>query len=306
MSGNDELAIIIPAYKAEYLQLTLESISKQTDKDFHLYIGDDAGDVRIPAIVDSFAKNLSISYKRFEENLGSKSLVSQWNRCLDMIGGETWLWLFSDDDLMSDRCVENFRKAVQKNKSAMLFKHDSIKFINTSDFVRENSVADNMDTVQFLKSKFTYSSESYVVEYIFHRDLLKMAGGFRDFPFAWCSDDLFWTLASQYSSIVKILDTKVFWRFSELNISGRQNSGLASRKKMYACYLFLRALKSAGILALDPELNSMALSWYFDQFSYLKPGLNYFEGVFCMVRMYLMFPYNYRKSQSLKNDPVNK
>ncbi|SEB06899.1 glycosyltransferase family 2 protein [Pedobacter hartonius] len=285
MSENNQLAIIIPAYKAEYLRLTLASISKQTDKDFHLYIGDDAGDDSIPGIVDSFSENLKISYRRFEENLGHQSLVLHWNRCFGMAGDETWLWLFSDDDLMSDRCVENFRKALGKNKSSRIFKHDSAKFINAGEVVKENIGTESMDTIQFLKSKLTYATESYVVEYVFHRDLLILTGGFRDLPLAWCADDLFWALASQYSPIIKIRDSKVFWRFSGHNISGRPNSCVTSRKKMYACYLFVKALKAAGIFTLDPQLKRMAVSWYFAQFRHLKAGLNPIERSFCMARV---------------------
>ena len=36
-----KLAIIIPAYKAAYLDRTLDSLSQQTDKEFSIYIGDD-------------------------------------------------------------------------------------------------------------------------------------------------------------------------------------------------------------------------------------------------------------------------
>ena len=37
MGQCNKLAIVIPAYKAKYLGMALESINKQTDKRFHLY-----------------------------------------------------------------------------------------------------------------------------------------------------------------------------------------------------------------------------------------------------------------------------
>lgn len=300
MSEEDQLAIIIPAYKANYLQSTMESISKQTDRNFHLYIGDDAGDSNIPEIVDSFRDILEITYQRFEENLGNRSLVSHWNRCFEMVGSEKWLWLFSDDDLMSDNCVENFRKAVKENRSSKIFKHDSVKFIDDLKFIRENSFDGDMSTIQFLKSKFTYAAESYVVEYIFRSELLKITGGFPDFPFGWCSDDLFWVLASQYSPIVKVLKTKIFWRYSELNVSGRLNSRSGSKGKLHACYLFLKALKSSKILTRDPQLSKMAVSWYFDQFIYLKPSLSYYDQMFFLLEMFVAFPYQLLDSINLR------
>ena len=36
------LAIVIPYYKINYFAETLESLAKQTDHRFHVYIGDDA------------------------------------------------------------------------------------------------------------------------------------------------------------------------------------------------------------------------------------------------------------------------
>lgn len=290
MYEENQLAIIIPAYKAEYLRMTIESIAKQTDQNFHLYIGDDAGDGRIKDIVNSFKGIIKMTYKRFEENLGNSSLVSHWNRCFEMVGSEKWLWLFSDDDLMSHNCVENFREAVKENQSCQIFKHDSVKFINNLEIVRKNAFDGNVTTGQFLKSKFTYSVESYVVEYIFDRELLKKIGGFPDFPLCWCADDLYWVLASQYSLIVKIRKTTVFWRYSELNISGQSNSRSTSKKKLQGCHMFLKALKSSNVFTSEPQLKKMAVLWYLEQFTYLKTGLNYFDRILFLLELFWLFP----------------
>ncbi|WP_029284503.1 glycosyltransferase family A protein [Pedobacter sp. R20-19] len=290
MYEEDQLAIIIPAYKAKYLRLTMESICKQTDQNFHLYIGDDAGDSKIADIVNSFKGMIKMTYKRFEENLGKSSLVSHWNRCFEMVGSEKWLWLFSDDDLMSHNCVENFRKEVKGNQASKIFKHDSVKFINDLEIVSRNAFDGNVTTGQFLKSKFTYSIESYVVEYIFDRELLKKIGGFPDFPLCWCADDLFWVLASQYSLIVKIRKTTVFWRYSELNISGGSNSRSTSKKKLQACHMFLKALKSSNVFTSEPPLRRLAVFWYLEQYIYLKKGLNYFDRMFFLLELFWLFP----------------
>ena len=96
---KDALAIIIPAYKPDYLAETLESLTKQTNKDFIVYIGDDASPYDLKSIVDEFSSKLNIVYKRFEDNLGSKSLTKQWERCIEL-SNEDWVWLFSDEDLL--------------------------------------------------------------------------------------------------------------------------------------------------------------------------------------------------------------
>ena len=55
---KDTLAIIIPAYKPDYLEETLESLTKQTNKDFKIYIGDDASPFYLENIVELFIDTL--------------------------------------------------------------------------------------------------------------------------------------------------------------------------------------------------------------------------------------------------------
>lgn len=80
----NKLAIIIPAYKPNYLAETLESLAVQTNKNFRVYVGDDASPHDIKKIVDEFHNTLDIRYHRFEENMGAFSLVKQWERCVEL------------------------------------------------------------------------------------------------------------------------------------------------------------------------------------------------------------------------------
>ena len=51
-ASGAELAIIVPAYKAEFLREALESIAAQTSRDFNLYVFDDGGPAAVEAIVN--------------------------------------------------------------------------------------------------------------------------------------------------------------------------------------------------------------------------------------------------------------
>ena len=105
MLKQNNLAIVIPAYKSTFLAAALDSIAAQTCKDFILYIGDDCSPNNLGEIVDGYRDKINLVYKRFDTNLGGKDLVAQWERCIDMTQGEDWLWLFSDDDVMEKNCV---------------------------------------------------------------------------------------------------------------------------------------------------------------------------------------------------------
>jgi len=84
-----DLAIIIPAYKEPFLYEALESLARQDDLRFKVYVGDDASPANLKEIVDQFTDRLDISYHRFSENLGGTSLAQQWNRCVRM-SAEPW------------------------------------------------------------------------------------------------------------------------------------------------------------------------------------------------------------------------
>ena len=107
------LAVIIPAYKSEFLDKTLDSLDRQTDKNFTVYIGDDASPYPIWNTVSRWTGRLKIIYRRFEDNLGGTSLTAHWNRCLDMTADEEFFCMFSDDDIMEENCVAAFRKALK-------------------------------------------------------------------------------------------------------------------------------------------------------------------------------------------------
>lgn len=83
-----ELAIVIPAYKDMYFDKTLLSIANQTCKEFTVYIGNDASPHDLKSIVNLYKDQIDIVYKNFDENIGGKDLVAQWERCIDLVGDE--------------------------------------------------------------------------------------------------------------------------------------------------------------------------------------------------------------------------
>lgn len=64
------------------MQQTLDSVAAQTDKDFTVYIGDDASPHDLKNIVYLYQDKLDIVYYRFETNLGGQDLPGHWNDAL--------------------------------------------------------------------------------------------------------------------------------------------------------------------------------------------------------------------------------
>lgn len=216
------LAIVIPAYKHQFLRETLESIAGQTCKDFNLYIGDDGSPNPIKEIVEEFRGRLDFTYHRFEENLGSKSLVGHWKRCIEMTQGEEWLMILGDDDVFSENLVEFFFK----NLNEIIFNKISVVRFATipiNEFGKPTSPV-------FLNPKFEKAPDSFIrkmegktrsslSEYVFFKKAFEK-NGFRDFPLAWYSDDYAWLTFSGFSSIFSINEATCKIRTSEQSLSG--------------------------------------------------------------------------------------
>lgn len=213
------LAIVIPYYKIDFFDASLASIAHQTCKDFTVYIGDDCSPNDPKDIIAKYAPIVSIKYRRFEENIGGKSLVAQWERCISMSEKEEWIWLFSDDDIMENDCVDAFYNHVKGDLRCLY--HFNTKTINADGKVigKRLLFPKVIDNSRLFRKVRTGRLHSYVVEYIFSREVYNKRGGFEDFPLAWGSDLATWCKFSEGNSIVTIDGPCVNWRRSDKNIT---------------------------------------------------------------------------------------
>lgn len=220
-----DLAIVIPAYKRQYLETTLLSISNQSDNDFNVYIGDDNSPDDIYEVVKQFEGNLKVSYKKFGNNLGATNLTQHWERCIGMAQEEEWIWLFSDDDIMDTDCVSMFRQALTSTNSKYDVYRFNSKIINHEGVVVQNNTLHPQveNACEFAVSRLELQRSSYAVEYIFSKQKYIGSGKFVSFPLAWCSDDATWISIGAEKGIFTIPDAFVYWRYSFTNISAIQN-----------------------------------------------------------------------------------
>lgn len=261
---NHNLAIVIPAYKPDFFRETLQSIQAQSDKRFSLYIFDDASPSNLKSVLDEFDFDVPVTFKRFDENAGGQSLVKQWKRCIDQIGNEDWVWLFSDDDIMAPDCVESFYQTISKKPGYAAYRFDTKKISGGGDVLRENRFPETFDGAGFLNLKLSYEEESYVVEYIFSREAYNAIDGFPDLPLAWASDDFFCLELADYGGIRTINGGTVLWRYSDLNVSGKSHRGSA-RLKMEASLKFVSWILEHENIRGKLNPHDLPVSWYVRQ-----------------------------------------
>ena len=264
------LAIVVPAFRAHFLEAALKSICAQTDQRFNLYVFDDASPDPIVDIVHEFDSRRAITFHRFDKNLGGTSLVAHWQRCLERIT-EPWVWLFSDDDLMDSNSVASFFQELELSDG----NHDLYRCNTRSIDAKGVLISENQPHPvlekgsDFLLARLQDKRTSTMQELIFSRDAYIKSGGIPDFPLAWASDDAFITRMGAQKPIKTIIGPCVSWRQSGVSISTNLSPANAN-KKITACQMMvewtLEFLKKHPLSERSlsiADLQTLTSAWFF-------------------------------------------
>ena len=216
-----KIAVIIPAFKPEHLDAAIRSIVEQTNQNFHLYVGDDAGPKEIFEICQNYTHLENFTYARFNTNVGKNNLIASWERCISLCNNEDYIWVFSDDDLAECSCIEAAINCITEDEQ-----YPSIINLNTRVINNSGKVTSKDPTLP--KSETSLDLAKRILEgrmlicmqsQIFSKEAHKKMGGIVNFPFGQASD---WATAIHFASIndIKHLsNTYVYWRNSGSNIT---------------------------------------------------------------------------------------
>lgn len=219
---SKELAIVIPYYKIKFFKETLRSLGNQTDKRFNVYIGNDNSPECPKGIIDEFDGEVSIYYKRFDNNLGGQSLPKQWDRCINLIKDETWVMVLGDDDMLENNVVESWYN--EKEDLINLYKFSTqMYFMDEHKYSFTYSHPEYENSLEAFYRKFKGQTRSSLSEYIFKKSVYKKIG-FKNYPLGWYSDDRAWLDFSNNKKIKTINGAKIIIRVSGLSISGKRNN----------------------------------------------------------------------------------
>jgi len=266
-----ELAIIIPAYKPDFLTAALDSIAQQQLKNFKVYVGDDASPADLGRICAPFSSQLDLHYVRFESNLGQQDLVSHWNRCV-ALSSEPWVWLFSDDDLMEPACTARLQDAIDTpGQSAEVFHFNVTKIDGAGAVLAQLPAFPPMLSGRaFALGRLRFALKSFAPDFVFAKAAFDRVGGFVNFPLAWCSDDASWVAMAGSNGICTLDGPRVHWRLSGQNISAKSKASHAQMFEALVQYLaWLHRYVSAhppakGDLS-DEQVLAWAPAWFFGQ-----------------------------------------
>ena len=283
---QDSLAIVIPAYKSKYFDAALASIASQTNRNFKLYVCDDGSKENLKAITDKYADQVNIQYHKFQNNLGKTDLVEHWNRSV-RLADEKWIWLFSDDDIMSPGCVQAFYDALDVTNGQHNVYRFNIEMIDADgEIICVKDPHPEQETgFEFLKRRLQSKSLSAAVEYIFKKETFEKNNGFINFPLAFCSDDASWIEFAGDKPIYTIQSENVYWRSSNINISSLK--GFQHQK--------VEALLGYSLWVKN-TFNNISLTeleiWFFENLKYVYGRLNLVEKYRLSKELSLIFKKN--------------
>jgi len=240
------LAIVIPYYKHTFFEETLKSLSEQTDKRFHVYIGDDASPENPKSLLQKYKDTFTYHYERFDSNLGSISLTQQWERCLEMINNETWVVVLGDDDILSSNFVDIFFNHVEEIDRLKIdvVRYATVVIDEQGKEISKTHKHPKLETsTDFLMRKLQGGTRSSLSEFVFKVSVLENKK-FKNLPLAWYSDYLAVLECSNFGNIYTINDALVSFRLSGLNITSKKDDLALKNIATFNFYYHLLANRS--------------------------------------------------------------
>ena len=230
--------IIIPYYKLTFFKETLQSLAKQTDKRFKVYIGDDASSEDPTRLLEKFIGLFDFEYKKFETNLGSISLVQHWERCINLAPNYDWIMILGDDDVLSENVIEEFYKNLNEINNLAInvvkFSTAVIDELNKPITKVFKSNKSEKSTDAFY-NKISDISRSSLSEHIFRKSVYE-EHKFQNYSLAWHSDDMAWLEFTNFKNIYCIHNALVSIRVSKKSISGLKSNSVEKNRASYQFY----------------------------------------------------------------------
>lgn len=153
--------------------------------------------------------------------MGGQNLSKHWNRCLKMTGAEEWVWLFSDDDMMSPDCVATFYEYVDHPDVRDVLRFPLNGTDESGEFIPFRNPSTQMLTCEeFFCQIYLGKIDARMPEFVMRRSKLQEIGGFVPYDLAWRSDNATMMLMAYPHYIYNLPKGEVRWRSSTENVSG--------------------------------------------------------------------------------------
>lgn len=196
------ISIITPVYNSEkFLRTCIESVLKQSYKDFELILINDGSTDRSESICDEFAAKYS-NIKVFHQK--NKGVSSARNHGLEKVQGEWVTFLDSDDEIKEDylKTLDEDSKDVDIVYQGLLKKQKDDKIMRLLDF------NDEIITPKAFYKKFTVSSLGYIGGKLFKTKIIRNHSVRFDSGLSFSEDSLFILNYLEFVNSLKLSSAK--------------------------------------------------------------------------------------------------
>ena len=234
---NNLISIAIPAYKATYLREAISSALNQTYTNFELIIVNDKSPENLNKIVKSF-NDSRIRYYENNENLGKKSIVHNWNKCLSLAKGEFFV-LLCDDDIMMPNFLKTMIQYTYKYPKCNVFK-TRCYIIKDSKIIEETSLWDEFQTFDtFFDKKMRRMRKHTISEFLYRTSYIQTLQ-YIPFPIGYYSDDASIIRFIENGGICCSKEILMKFRRSDIHIPGNKS---LNKQKVDAALCYYEWLK---------------------------------------------------------------
>lgn len=254
---------LLPAYKSAFLKEALISIKQQVYSDFHCLVSDDCSPEPIKSIFDSVVGDDSrFEYRRNEENIGGKSLISHWQLLVEMCQTEFFI-MASDDDVYESDYLLQIDGLTSKYPNVNLFR-SRVKIINEKEEVywQEPIFEEKLDQLHFFRYVYPSCFAYCEAAYCYRTSPFREKGGYYDAPLAWHSDNATHILMAE-NGCAFTKDVLFGFRASGASVSGSNSQKIAALK-VEATFMFWdwirEIVKHIPDDPIEKGLKGMALS----------------------------------------------
>jgi len=299
----NKLAIVVPYYKIDFFEETLKSITKQTDKNFTLYIGNDASPNDPSNLINKYFNEDDYHYFDYKDNLGGKNLALQWERILENVT-EEWFQILGDDDMIADNFVEEFYKNIHLAENVIRVNRKA--FDESNKLIREDRIeSDKIPSVDLFIMGLLEKTVTSLSEFIFRTNQYKKYK-FEKISLAWGSDVLAFMQFSDFKDILNLNSTEVYVKVTSKSITGNKTQAIEVKKHL-AFNHFRKILLEKHSKYLPSNIIEMLMR------EYLNTCINYRK--YPNIKLYKVYlkngdfkrylKKNYRRLLVIKNILIN-
>lgn len=243
----EKISIVIPYHgRLSLFKETLESLRKQSFKDFEVVISDDTNDTEnIKMLIDSYS-DLHIKYVKSSINLGAISNTLQGINN----ASNNFIHILHTDDILSPNCIQFEQKLINKYPGNLFINHIHHAFENEFYSNEHNEYKIECPKTSWLKSKI-FTDCTVPSAWCFNKKILKDINFTKgEFAFVYDWNFLFSVLVYLYKNELTFIEIPQGY------VGWREHSDSESTKGILTCFtewkrlalLMANELQECGIL----------------------------------------------------------